>query len=266
VNDPQPQTSLLGKHALVCGASKGIGHAAAVALARRGARLTVLARSSTRLTDLLPTLIEAGAEEAQALPADYDDREALAEAVGGLLAERGPVHVLIHNSGGPPGGALLEASEEEFLRAFGRTVLVGNLLVSLLLPGMHAAGYGRIISVLSTSVKEPIARLGVGNTVRAAMGGWAKTLSDELPPGVTINNVLPGFTATERLSELATARARAAGTTPESVEEAWISSVPEGRLADPSELGEVIAFLASPAASFVRGVSLAVDGGRMRSI
>ena len=258
--------SLAGRHALVCGASAGIGQSSAIALAQLGASITALARSEDKLKALVPVLEKAGAERASYVVADMDDRPALRKTVEKILADSGPVHVLINNSGGPASGPILQASEDDFLKAFGRHVLAFQLLTQLTLPGMREAGYGRIINIVSTSVREPIAGLGVSNTTRAAVGGWAKSVSKELPPGVTINNVLPGFTATERLDALKQATSKRLGKTPEQVEADWLATVPEGRLGRPEELGEVIAFLASPAASFIRGVSLPVDGGRMQSI
>lgn len=145
-------------------------------------------------------------------------------------------------------------------------MLAPHLLVGLLLPGMRAAGYGRILNVLSTSVREPIPNLGVSNTIRGAVASWAKTLSMELPPGVTINNVLPGYTDTERLGELGAAISARTGKSGEQVRADWVATIPEGRLAEPEELGAVLAFLASPEASYIRGVSLPVDGGRLKSI
>ncbi len=259
-------TSLAGRHALVCGASAGIGRAAALALAGLGARVTALARSREKLSALLPALREAGAPEAWALEADLDDRPALTQAVGEHLKRRGDVHVLVNNTGGPKAGPLLEAGEDALLEAFGRHVLAAHALVRLVLPGMIGADYGRIVNVVSTSVREPIPNLGVSNTVRAAVASWAKTLSKELPPGVTINTVLPGYTDTERLTSLATATAERTAKAPDEVRAAWISVVPERRLGRPEELGDVIAFLASPAASYVRGVTLPVDGGRLNGI
>jgi 3-oxoacyl-[acyl-carrier protein] reductase len=258
--------SLSGRHALVCGASAGIGRAAALALAGLGARVTVLARSEERLRGLLPELEAAGAEQANAVAADQDQRESLRATLREVLAELGPVHVLVNNSGGPPSGPLLQATEEDLLHAFGRHVLAFHALVQGVLPGMCEAGYGRIVNIASTSVREPIPGLGVGNTVRGALGGWAKSLSRELPPNITINNVLPGYVGTERLAELQASIAERTGRSREEVEAGWLATVPEGRLGRPDELGAVIAFLASPAASFVRGVSLPVDGGRMWSI
>lgn len=255
--------SLAGKHALVCGASRGIGRATALALAELGAEVTVLARDQARLQELLPELIAAGAPRADLLVADLDKREHLAMALAGLVAKH-PVHIVVHNSGGPKGGKLLAAHDDEFHQAFGRTVLAGQVLLRATVPAMTEAGFGRFVSILSTSAREPIADLGVGNTVRAAMGGWAKTHANELPPGITINNVLPGYTRTERLGELADAASSRTGKPVEAIEEGWRQLIPEGRIAEPAELGRAIAFLCSPAASYIRGQSLAVDGGRLR--
>ena len=262
----QDSLSLTGRHALVCGASAGIGRAAALCLASLGADLTILARRADRLDDLRPRLLDAGAGSAHALAADLEDRPALRVAVDSLLAERGPVHVLVNNTGGPPSGAILDATEEDFLTALGRHLLASHLLVRALVPGMADAGYGRIVNVISLSVREPIVGLGVSNTVRGAMASWAKTLSKELSPQITVNNVLPGYTDTERLQSLQGTLAQQRGVTPEQVAATWLDAVPEGRLGRPDELGAVIAFLASPAASYVRGVSIPVDGGRLPNL
>lgn len=258
--------SLSGRHALVCGASAGIGRAVALALAEQGAVVTALARREERLRALVEELRERGAPAAHALVADLDDRPTLYTRVTQHLDTAGPVHVLVNNAGGPPAGPILEAEASAFEQAFGRHVLASHLLLKAVLPGMREAGYGRIINVISTSVREPIPNLGVSNTVRAAMAGWAKTVSRELPPGITINNILPGFTNTERLDALRTAAAERRGISEEQVQAQWLSQVPEGRLGEPEELAAVAAFLASPAGAFVRGVSLPVDGGRMVSI
>jgi len=254
---------LAGRHALVCGASAGIGRAAALALARAGAAVTVLARRRELLDALLPELREAGAPAARALPADLDQPEAAAAAVARFLEAAGSVQVLVNNAGGPPPGDLLAADPEDFLHAFRRHLFSAHLLVRQVLPGMRTAGWGRIVNVLSVSVREPIPRLGVGNTLRGAMAAWAKTLSRELPPGVTVNNVLPGFTATGRLRRLSRELAAARGSSPEAVEAGWLATVPEGRLLEPAEVGAAVAFLAGPGASGIRGQSLAVDGGRL---
>ena len=197
---------------------------------------------------------------------NLEDLDSLNNSVSKEIENNGNFEILINNSGGPPSGPLIDAKPVDFEKAFLRHVLASQILVQLVLPGMKEANYGRIINIISTSVKEPIVGLGVSNTIRGAMASWSKTFSKELPPSITINNVLPGFTATERLEELKQTLSKQKGISPNEVEKAWLGTVPEGRLADPSELGQVIAFLASPAASFVRGVSLPVDGGRTGSI
>jgi 3-oxoacyl-[acyl-carrier protein] reductase len=265
-NHAPPTTSLDGFHALVCGGSSGIGRAIALALAGAGAEVTVLARSEDKLLALLPELDAAGAVSSRAVIADLDDRPGLCDQIAILLAEAGPAHILINNAGGPPGGPILEATEGEFLTAFSRHVLSSHLLTRLLLPGMTAAGYGRILNIVSTSVKEPIPNLGVSNTTRGAIASWAKSVSRELPPGVTINNLLPGFTDTERLGSLGRGQAERRGVSMDAVREGWLAQIPEGRLGRPEEIAAMAAFLASPAGAYVRGQSIAVDGGRLRGI
>ena len=200
------------------------------------------------------------------LTCDLEDLDSLTISLTKEIEENGNFEILINNSGGPPSGPLIDATPHDFEKAFRRHVLASQTLVQLILPGMKTANYGRIINIISTSVKEPIPGLGVSNTIRGAMASWSKTMSKELPPSITINNVLPGFTNTERLTELKKTLSEQKGISQEEVENAWLSTVPEGRLADPSELGKVVAFLSSPAASFVRGTSIPVDGGRTGSI
>ncbi|MBM75250.1 MAG: short-chain dehydrogenase [Proteobacteria bacterium] len=256
---------LTGKRALVCGASAGIGRATAVALAKQGAQVIALARRLERLELLKKEIEDFGGLSPILIVADLDQRENAVSLVKQQLQE-GFIHILINNSGGPKGGPLQKAEVSEFEIAFNRHVLCAHRFVQTLLPGMEAQGYGRIINIISTSVYEPIPNLGVSNTIRGAMASWAKSLSRELAPGITINNVLPGFTDTERLDSLKSARAVASGTTPEAVERAWLAQVPEGRLAQPQETAGAIAWLAGPQASYIRGISLAVDGGRLKSI
>ena len=240
-----------GKRALVCGGTSGIGKAAAEALNDCGADVVILSRS---------------AYGENTISCDLEDLDSLIDSVTNEIESNGSFEILINNSGGPPSGPLIEAKPSDFEKAFLRHVLASQTLVQLLLPGMQKSEYGRIINIISTSVKEPIPGLGVSNTIRGAMASWSKTLSKELPPSITINNVLPGFTNTERLTELKKTLSKQKGISQEEVENAWLSTVPEGRLADPSELGKVVAFLSSPAASFVRGTSIPVDGGRTGSI
>lgn len=257
---------LTGRHALVCGASSGIGRAAAISLAELGANVTVLARRADQLNGLRPILKNAGAGESHALVADLENRDELKAKVAAHLEKVGPVHILLNNTGGPPSGPLLEAKEEDFLKPYGRHLLAAHLLAQLVVPGMKLAGYGRIVNVLSSSVREPIPGLGVSNTIRVAMASWAKTLSRELPPGITINSILPGYIDTERLKHLETEMGLRNGKGAAAVRQGWIDATPEGRLGKPEELGSAIAFLCSPAASFIRGIVLPVDGGRLWSL
>jgi len=265
MSDSCDNLRLDGKHALVCGASKGIGRATARLLAQRGAHVTALARTQDALAELVAEIEGAGGR-AGALSVDLDDASGLGVALDRLLGEAAAPTILINNTGGPPGGPLVEAGVDQMEAALRRHLFAAHLLVQRLLPGMRDAGYGRIVNVLSTSVREPIPNLGVSNLTRAAVASWSKTLSGELPPGVTINNVLPGFTDTERLESLGQATASRLGKTADDVRAGWIATIPEGRLARPEETAEAIAFLASPAAAYIRGHSIPVDGGRLKSI
>jgi 3-oxoacyl-[acyl-carrier protein] reductase len=257
---------LTGRHALVCGASEGIGRAAAHELALLGADVTVLSRRADVLQDVAGSLPVRGAQAHGVLAADVSDIEQLDRRVREHVAAK-PVHILVNNTAGPPGGPAHAATLDAYRDAFARHVLAGQVLVAATLDGMRAAGWGRIVNVVSTSVREPIPNLGVSNTVRGAVAGWAKTLSRELGPhGITVNNVLPGYTRTARLAQILADRARASGQSEQDVADAMQRTVPAGRFAEAHEVAAAIAFLCSPAAGYVNGVSLAVDGGRMQSI
>lgn len=257
---------LTGRRALVCGASSGIGRACALAFARAGAEVAVLARSADKLESLCAELREAGAPDAHPLTADMDDIVGFAQAVQQLVDAHGGVHVCVHNTGGPAAGPILEKTEEDMVHVFGRHQLTAHFLVRAFAPYMQKEGYGRFVNVLSTSAREPIDNLGLSNVVRAGMVGWAKTVANELPPEVTINNVLPGYTATERLSELKAALSERRGTTEQAIEDEWVAGIPEGRLGRPEEVAHAVLFLASPLASYVRGHSLPVEGGRLKGL
>lgn len=257
---------LTGRRALVMGASRGIGRACAEELARLGASVTVSARDERRLEEVVSKL-DTGHGQGHALEiADLCDPDVVERQFGELFDAR-PVEILVNNTGGPPPGPIVEARAEDFLAGMRAHLVCNQHLVRAALPGMRAAGYGRVVNIISTSVKEPLPGLGVSNTVRGAVASWAKTISSELAPdGITVNNVLPGFTDTDRLRSLIAARAEEAGTSLEAVAESMRAGVPMGRFGDASEVAAAVAFFASPAASYITGVSLAVDGGRTRAL
>jgi 3-oxoacyl-[acyl-carrier protein] reductase len=258
---------LSGKHALVCGASDGIGKAAAIELALLGADVTVLARREAALQQVvaaLPVVIEGQVHGWRV--GDDGQTQALSDTVAALALER-PVHILVNNGGGPPGGTAAGADLDAYLTAFRNHLLANQTRVQAVLPGMRAAVWGRIVNVVSTSVYEPIPNLGVSNTTRGAVAGWAKTLSRELgPDNITVNNVLPGYTRTARIEHILQDRIKDSGGTVQDALDGLAANIPLRRIAAASEVAAAIAFLASPAAGYITGVSLAVDGGRMQSI
>lgn len=258
---------LKGKHALVCGGSEGIGKAAAMVLAAMGAQVTLLARDPEKLMEVRDALPAFSGQKHRTIAADMSDANALREAVGQSVAASGEVHILINNSGGPASGPLIHEPIEKFEQVFRQHVLSAQTLTQLLLDGMIGAGYGRIINVISTSVKAPLPGLGVSNTVRGAMGSWAKTLSAEVAPwGITVNNVLPGATDTARLRNLISAKALKTNRTEEDVAQEMTAEIPLGRFAQPEEIAHAIAFLASPRAGYISGINLPVDGGRLKNL
>ena len=254
------------RHALVCGASEGIGRASAIALAEAGLSVTVMSRRAERLREVVDALPRVAGQVHGLLAADVNDTEGLAAAVGALCA-KSPVQVLVNNTAGPPGGPANAASPEQYLTVFRQHLIANQVLVQAVLPGMRAAGFGRIVNIISTSVKEPIANLGVSNTVRGAVASWAKTLASELgDAGVTVNNVLPGYTRTQRLEQILDERAAATGRPREDIAAAMLATVPAGRFAEADEIAAAVAFLCSEKAGYINGINLPVDGGRTRSL
>ncbi|MDX2146050.1 MAG: SDR family oxidoreductase [Planctomycetota bacterium] len=258
---------LSGRRALVCGGSQGIGKAAAHELAGFGAAVVVLARSRENAEKAAGSLPKPTEGVHQFIAADLSDPRAAADKVGGFIRAFGPIEIVVNNTGGPPPGATLDATPEQLIAAFNAQLVAAQLIASELLPGMKAARYGRIINVASTSVKQPIPGLAISNIVRAAVAAWAKSLSQEVAHfGITVNNVLPGFTSTERLASLVANKAKSRGVSEREVEKEMTASIPAGRFGAPEEIGAVVAFLASPAAAYVNGVNIPVDGGRLGTL
>lgn len=258
---------LEGRRALVSGSSDGIGRAVARELAELGAAITLFARNRSKLDAVRATLPVGAGQQHHVLVADFVDIAAVGKVLADYFAQGHVAEILVNNTGGPPPGPAHIADLDAYRRAFEQHLFANQLLVQALLPGMKAAGYGRIINVVSTSVKQPIPNLGVSNTVRAAVANWAKTLAGELGPfGITVNNVLPGATRTGRLAAIFKDRAARSGRSLEEIEAEECALIPLRRLGEPEDLARAVAFLASPAASYITGTNLPVDGGRTLSL
>ncbi len=258
--------SLVGKNALVCGSSRGIGKASAIVLSQQGANVTLVARSEDKLKEVLAALDSTQGQNHEYLIADFSNRDELRNKIEDLVAKKN-INILVNNTGGPPGGPIVSATSEAFIDAYQKHLLCNHIIATTVIPGMKASGYGRIINIISTSVKSPLNGLGVSNTTRGAVASWAKTLSNEIGiSGITVNNVLPGFTSTGRLDEIIQNKAKKLGLTPDETRDAMISTVPMNRFADPSEVANAVGFLASPAASYITGINVPVDGGRTKSL
>jgi 3-oxoacyl-[acyl-carrier protein] reductase len=254
---------LTNKTALVCGSTQGLGYASAVELALLGCNVVLMARNEDKLKETVKTLDCSKGQQHQYLVADFADNAVVKAAIGGFI-KTNPVHILVNNTGGPPGGTALQAEAADFLAAFNNHLINNHHLTQAVVPGMKEAGFGRIINIISTSVKSPIAGLGVSNTIRAAVANWAKTLASELGPfGITVNNVLPGFTKTVRADYVISSKAKAANITEAEVMKQLVAEIPVGRIGLPEEFGAAVAFLSSPAAAYINGVNLPVDGGRL---
>ncbi len=259
------ELNLNNKSALVCGSTQGIGRACAIALAKEGARVTLVARNEDKLKKIVSELPKTATHDY--IVADFSNPNELKTNVETYLKSNNGFHVLINNTGGPRSGAILEATLEQFEVAFTQHLKCNHVLAQLVVPFMKSEKYGRIINVISTSVKEPIEGLGVSNTIRNAVGNWSKTLSFELGIfGITVNNVLPGFTETERLNEIIDIKAKKANVSFEDMEKIMKTYTPAKRFAKPEETANAIVFLASEAASYINGINLPVDGGRTKSL
>lgn len=258
--------SLVGKKAVVCGASQGIGKAIAIELAQLGASCILLSRNEDTLRSTCSMLKTEDGQDHQFHSVDFNDRNKLEELIISI-AKNNSAEILINNTGGPSAGMIVDASEHDFESAFSQHLICNHILAKHLIPGMKQKGYGRIINVISTSVRIPLDNLGVSNTIRAAVASWSKTMSNELAQyGITVNSLLPGFIATDRLDAVATHFSVKAKVEKGEMIERMKASVPAKRFGEPSEIAAVAAFLASPAASYVNGVSIPVDGGRTGTI
>lgn len=257
---------LVGKHALVCGGSKGIGRASAIALSKMGAKVTILARGADSVMDAVSMLDRSMNQKHGFILADTSDLEGLSSKLKVLVAHQ-HVHILVNNSGGPAAGPILQAEPSQFLSAFTSHVLANHVISGIVIPGMKKDHYGRIINIISTSTKIPLKGLGVSNTTRGAVASWAKTLSNELAPfGITVNNVLPGATATDRLQQIIHGRSEKTQVPEDSIRREMEEEIPMLRFGKPEEIAAAVAFLASPAASYITGISIPVDGGRTGSL
>jgi len=258
--------SLKGKYALICGSTQGIGLATAKVLAGLGANCILMARNEDRLKTAVAELSQNGQQQHSYSIADFSQQQQLSDAIHKITSTH-PVAVLINNTGGPKAGPITKASPEDFESAFQQHLVGNHLLATAVLPGMKKLGYGRIINIISTSIKTPLPNLGVSNTIRAAVASWAKTLSNEVGIyQITVNNILPGLTDTARLGSLIESTAASQETNVETIQKSMISSIPMARFGQAEEIANVVAFLASPAASYVTGTSIRVDGGRTPAI
>ncbi len=256
--------SLAGKKALVCGSTQGIGRACAMEMALQGAEVTLMARREEGLRKVQEELSTNHGQKHGCVVADFADWQQVRDRLGEYLGAGGPVHILLNNTGGPAAGPLFDAAPDDLVKAFSQHILCNEVLVQATVPGMRAEGYGRVINIISTSVVQPIKGLGVSNMTRGAVASWGRTLAGELGPyGITVNNILPGYTRTARLDSLIQRRADNTGSSVEQVEQQMVANVPLGRFATPQEIGTVAAFLASPAAGYINGVNLPIDGGRL---
>lgn len=258
--------NLSGKTAVVCGSTQGIGKAAAIELAALGANVVLVARNSESLKKALADLNTDQGQKHSYLVADFSHPHLLKEVLQDWCKEN-EAQILVNNTGGPPGGLAIDADVEEFRIAFNNHLICNHILVQSLVPGMKKSAYGRIINVISTSVKQPLPNLGVSNTIRGAVANWSKTLANELGQfNITVNNVLPGATNTARLTSIIQGKADKTGQDANEIAQSMANASPMKRVAAPEEIANVIAFLASPAASYVNGINVPVDGGRTGSL
>ncbi len=258
---------LTNKTALVCGASQGLGLACATELALMGATIIAASRSENKLRTAIQNLDTSKGQQHDFLVMDLSDPASVKQIVTAFLTKGNGIQILVNNAGGPPSAPMIDTDAVEIEKAFRTHVISSHILAQLVVPGMKAAGFGRIVNITSSSVKQPINGLGISNLVRAAVSNWAKTLANEISGfGITVNNVLPGYTNTDRLDYLFSKQAAAQGVHKEDVFKKMAASIPAGRLGEPAEFGAAVAFLCSPAAAYINGINLPVDGGKTGSL
>ncbi len=254
---------LSNKTAFVCGSTQGIGKAAAIELALLGAKVVLIARNETALKSTLEEINHINHQKNELIVADFSQPEQLKLALEKHISQHGAAHILVNNTGGPPAGKISDAKTQEFLSAFNNHLICNHILAEALLPFMKQEKFGRIINIISTSVKQPLKGLGVSNTIRAAVANWAKTLSFEVAAyGITVNNVLPGATSTARLQGIISNKSLKMNESVDKISQEMLDEIPAGRFAAAEEIAAAVAFLASPAAAYINGINVPVDGGR----
>jgi 3-oxoacyl-[acyl-carrier protein] reductase len=254
---------LTNRRAIVCGSTQGIGKAVALQFASSGASVILIARNEDSLRKVLRELPATKKQNHNFIVADFSDPELLKKKMHNFISENPPVHILVNNTGGPKAGEAISADTSEFIQAFSNHLICNQIITQSAVDGMKKEKYGRIINIISTSVKQPLKGLGVSNTIRGAVASWSKTLAGELAQfGITVNNVLPGATKTERLFSLFENRAMASGKDIEEIKKEWMKEIPAARFAEPEEIAYAVTFLASEFASYINGINVPVDGGR----
>ena len=255
---------LTGKKAIVCGSTQGLGLASAIELALLGAEVTLMARNEKKLKEVVKSLDTVKNQNHEYIIADFQIPQTVKNAIDRYLTKKKQISILVNNTGGPKGGNAVDATPEDFLQAFSSHLICNHIMVQAVLPSMKSTGYGRIVNIISTSVKQPIQGLAVSNTIRGAVASWSKTLATELGEfGITVNNVLPGYTRTARYEHIIKSKASASQKKEEEIEANFLSEIPLRKIGTPEEFGAAVAFLCTPAASYISGINLPVDGGRL---
>jgi 3-oxoacyl-[acyl-carrier protein] reductase len=259
--------NLTNKTAIVCGSTQGIGKATAIELAILGANVTLMARNEDKLKETVAELPKKKGQKHRYIVADFTNPKQVKQRIEKYLQKNPEVHILINNTGGPTGGAIIEAQTEQFEAVFQQHLICNQIMAQACVPSMQSAGFGRIVNIISISVKQPIVGLGVSNTIRWAVASWAKTLANELGKfGITVNNVLPGYTLTGRLQQVNEMRAKTANLSLAEVENSLTREIPTGRFATPEEVAAAATFLCTPAAASINGTNIPVDGGLARGL